>query len=374
MNRITSLRNGSVVNRFHGKEQEGTLYLPVSGVADDDAFVTVNGVEARRMGPAFSAVIPITEKFSEILMSAENNCGRSTHLIKVVYDRDSFPRYNFFIDDNSFFWTDIIREKPESLFDHFYLNFLQQMHRRYGTRFTLNLFYRNDHDFCELKDFPECYKGEFADNADWLRMSWHAYSEFPDRPYQNAPAEKVAADYDLIKSEVCRFAGAESFIPPVAAHWSMIRPDGMAELVKRGARVMTSQFINPKTGINEDQRAVHLCDIGFFQNLRECLYLSQHQMLYDFNAAMLYLRGTLICNYWTPAEIAEIIDNTVKTSPNHDILSLETHEQYTFPGYFNYLPDHTERMESAIRRATELGYKPVWFAEGVLGNNSWEEK
>ncbi|MBR2373656.1 MAG: hypothetical protein IKA87_05445 [Lentisphaeria bacterium] len=372
MNQITSLRNGTVVNRFYGKEENGVLYLPVSGIADEDAFVTVNGVAADRSGAVFSAVVPVSEKFTEITMTAENSCGRMTHSVKVVFDRDSFPRYNFFIDDNSFFWTDIIRNKPRSLFDHFYLEFLESMHRKYGTKFTLNLFYRNDHEFCELKDFPESYKGEFSDNADWLRMSWHAYSEFPDRPYQNAAAEKVASDYDLIKSEVCRFAGEQSFIPPVAAHWSMIRPDGMAELVKRGVKVMTSQFINPKTSLEEAQRSSHLCDIGFFQNLRESLYLSQKHLLYDFNAAILYLRGTLICNYWTPERIIDIINSTAGNAAlRHEILSLETHEQYTFPNYFNYLPDHMERMETAIRRATELGYEPVWFAEGLLGNDSW---
>ena len=374
MNQITSLRNGTIVNKFYGKVVDGTLYLPVSGIADEDAFVTVNGVNAERTGLNFNAVIPVSEKFTEITMCAENSCGRMTHSVKVLYDRDSFPRYNFFTDDNSFFWTELIKTKPKSLFDQFYLKFLKKMHDEYGTKFTLNLFFRNDHDPCELSSMPDCYKGEFADNADWLKMSWHAYSEFPDRPYQNATAEKVASDYDLIKSEVCRFAGESSFIPPVAAHWSMIRPDGMAELVKRGVRVMTSQFINPKTALSEEQKSSHLCDIGFFQNLRECLYLEKEHTFYSFAQNLIYLRGMIICNYWKVEEIRQILDRIHSEPHRHEILSLETHEQYTFPHYFNYLPDHMERMETAIRRATEMGYAPVFFAEGILGNNSWEEK
>ena len=373
MNQITSLRNGSVVNKFYGTVTDGVLHLPVSGIADEDAFVTVNGVEAQRLGVNFTAVVPVSQKVTELTMTAENSCGRMTHSVKVLYDKDSFRRYNFFIDDNSFFWTDIIKNRPRSLFDQFYLKFLKRMHDEYGTKFTLNLFFRNDHEPCELSSFPDSYKKEFADNAHWLKMSWHAYSEFPDRPYQNVPAEKVASDYDLIKSEVCRIAGEESFIPPVAAHWSMIRPDGMAELVKRGVRVMTSQFINPKTSLSEDQRGPHLCDIGFFQNLRECLYLEKEQMLYSFAQNVLYLHGMLICNYWTPAEIKEKLAQVQKESVRHEILSLETHEQYTFPSYFNYLPDHMERMETAIRWATEEGYAPVFFAEGILGNTAWEK-
>ena len=373
MNQITSLRTGTIVNKFYGKVQNGVLLLPVTGIAEEDAHVTVNGVEAQRLGLGFSAVVPVSEKFTEISMVAETTAGVTTHTVKVVYDKDSFPRYNFLIDDNSFFWTDIIKNRPRSLFDQFYLKFLKRMHDEYGTKFTLNLFFRNDHEPCELSSFPDSYKKEFADNAHWLKMSWHAYSEVPDRPYQNVPAEKVASDYDLIKSEVCRIAGEESFIPPVAAHWSMIRPDGMAELVKRGVRVMTSQFINPKTSLSEDQRGPHLCDIGFFQNLRECLYLEKEQMLYSFAQNVLYLHGMLICNYWTPAEIKEKLAQVQKESVRHEILSLETHEQYTFPSYFNYLPDHMERMETAIRFASEAGYKPVFFAEGLLGNTAWEK-
>lgn len=372
MNQITSLRNGAVVNKFYGSEKNGVLHLPVAGIADEDAFVTVNGIEARRRGAEFQAVIPVSEKFSEITMTAENTLGKTTHTIKVLYDRDSFPRYNFFIDDNSFFWTDIIKDSPGSIFDHFYLKFLKRMNREYGTKFTLNLFFRNDHSPCELSSFPERYKGEFSDNSDWVKMSWHAYSEFPDRPYQNAAPEKVAADYDLIRNEVCRFAGEESFIPPVAAHWSMIRPDGMKELVKRGVRVMTSQFINPKTALEEAQRSSHLCDIGFFQNLRECLYLARERMLYSFEQELLYLRGTLICNYWTPRQILQILEECQNAQEHNEIISLETHEQYTFPYYFNYLPDHMERMETAIRRVTDKGYAPVFFAEGLLGNRSWD--
>ena len=372
MNKITSLRTGSVVNRFSGRETEKGLFLPVSGIADEDASVSVNGIPAEVTGGTFTAEIPVKDKFTDVAMTAENNCGRTTHAVRIVYDKASFKRYNFFFDDNSFFWTEIVRKKPASLFDQFYLAFLRRMHERYGTKFTLNLFYRNDHDFCELKSFPDCYRGEFRDNADWLRLSWHAYSEFPDRPYQNAPAEKVAADYDLIREEVCRFAGESSFIPPVAAHWSMLRPDGMAELVKRGVRVMVAQFLNPKTSLAEKQAEAHLCDINYFVNLRECLYLARKKMLYDFAEKVLFLKGTLICNYWTPEEIVKIIDEESVQAGFTDILSLETHEQYTFPHYFNYLPDHMERVESAIRRATELGYAPVWFAEGFLGNPAWE--
>ena len=56
---------------------------------------------------------------------------------------------------------------------------------------------------------------------------------------------------------------------------------------------------------------------------------------------------------------------------NRDTIGLATHEQYSFPRYFNYLPDHFDRMETAIRIATEREYKPVFFHHGILGNEAW---
>jgi hypothetical protein len=45
-----------------------------------------------------------------------------------------------------------------------------------------------------------------------------------------------------------------------------------------------------------------------------------------------------------------------------------SHEQYCFPLYRNYIPDHFERIEAAIRSVTEQGYRPVFLHEGFLGN------
>jgi hypothetical protein len=48
-------------------------------------------------------------------------------------------------------------------------------------------------------------------------------------------------------------------------------------------------------------------------------------------------------------------------------MDLFTHEQYFWPFYMNYVPDHPQRVETAIRWVTERGYKPVFFHEGFLG-------
>ena len=327
MNQITSIRNGSVVSSLNGRESADMLLLPVSGIAQLGADVYVNGIRAGRDGMTFRAEIPVTEKFPTVKMTTVNEYGEFTQTLRIVWDKASFPRYNFFIDDNIFFLTDIAKERPKSLFDHFYLGFLKKMHQKYGTKFTLNLFYVNAHFPFELKDFPDIYKPEFEDNSDWLRLSWHAYAEFPDRPYQNASNEKLEADIQLLTSEIVRFAGEKSLIAPVASHWSMIRPEAFPLLRKYGVKAMCGQFINPRTSLSEKAPAEYVCDIGYFRNLNDCLHLAEKQLLYDFSTSIMLVHSLLICNYFKPAEITAIIDRAA-ADPNHNnLLSLETHEQ-----------------------------------------------
>ena len=50
-----------------------------------------------------------------------------------------------------------------------------------------------------------------------------------------------------------------------------------------------------------------------------------------------------------------------------------SHEQYTFPYYHNYIPDHMERIARAAETMAANGCKPVFFAQGFLGNEAWSK-
>lgn len=368
MNRIVNLRDGSFVGNWCGQESSKELLLHVEGLSDSTGDVFVNGMLASRRGTQWSAEIPVRHCDETITAVTRNEYGEFAHSLRVVWDRHSFQRYNFFIDDNIFFLTELAQMRPHSIFDHFYLAFLKSMHDQYGTKFTLNLFYRNDHHPFELKDFPDCYRMEFESVSDWLKFAPHAYSEFPDRPYQNTSKETLVADFDRITDEIIRFAGAKSCIPAVALHWSIAKPDSLRALHSRGVRVLCGQFMNARTAVSEKKGNEHLCDIGYYRNLTDCLYLEQYRLLHDFALDLTFMHSTLTCNLWTPAEINSIIHEAAANECYHDTLNLETHEQYSFPDYPQYLPDHFFRIETAIRTVTELGYTPVFIAEGMLGN------
>lgn len=370
---LFDLRHGAILNHNHGTEDASGLTIKVQGLADPRAEVSVNGQLAQRNGKSFYCPVKLTAQFNDLRISARDNYGERQLNVKLVWDKQSFKRYDFFIDDNIFFLNDIAKEQPESLFEHFYLRALRDINRQYGSKFTLNLFYQNARTDFVLKDFPERYRSEFRANSDWLRLSFHAYSEFPDRPYQHASAEKLAADYDLLKNEIVRFAGAESFIEPIVIHWGMVPPDNYKVLTDRGVRVLAGGFINSLTYVGEKQSSETFADIGYYQETDTGLYLRSQKNLYDFKHNLCWSKDQCVCNLHNQEEIRNMLQRCFSPEFKSDTIGLASHEQYSFPYYDNYLPDHLERLALAAKLVSENGFKPVFFAQGFLGNMAWEK-
>jgi len=161
--------HGAVLNRRHGTPVEGGLKIRVTGTAPGGLPVTVNGESAGRDGERFAADVVLRDPVAEVVAVS----GGNRQSIRVRWDRRSFPRYRFSIDDNSFFLRDVAQKKYQSLFDCFYLAMLRDLHRKYGTKFVLNIYFTTADGF-DLTQFPDRYKGEWGDNAAWLSLSFHA--------------------------------------------------------------------------------------------------------------------------------------------------------------------------------------------------------
>ena len=134
---ITSHRNGEILNYKHGRETADALMIEVRGIADPQSRVTVNGLPAVRCDREFRAEVPLKSRINTVTASAKDKFGERTQSIVLVWDKASFKRYAVRIDDNCFFMTDLARQKPARLFDHFYLNGLKKLHEKYGSKFIL---------------------------------------------------------------------------------------------------------------------------------------------------------------------------------------------------------------------------------------------
>ncbi len=330
---------GAVLNRAHGRETARGLAVSVTARTPADAPATVNGSPAAREGGLIRAEVVLQPGFNTLQVA----CGGAAQATTVVWDQGSFKRYHFFIDDNIFFLTELYRSGARSLFDHFYTARLRRLHDRYGVRFVLNLFFRNDHSAFLLSQFPDRYRGEWADHADWLRLAFHAYSEFPAWPYRDAHPEALPAHFEAVREQVLRFAGPSVFYPPAIVHfYSIASPDARRFLREAGCRAMAVRAF-PEAASQARIPALYEEDPGWFT------------MPVDF-----------FCNSRTLPQIESDLDRLL-ACPWKETLMIGTHEQYSYPSYKGYLPDHFDRMEAAIRRVTEAGFRPVFFQEGILG-------
>ena len=361
MLRIDDPIHGAVLNHRHGKQTAEELRIHVSGRAGLGDRVTVQGVEAGRRGERFEAEVALPQRETDIVARAEGPRGAAEHHVRVVWDRYSQLRYRFSVDDNSYFLRDVAQKQYGSLFECFYLGAFRDLHQRYGAKFVLNIYYTTEDGF-ELPQFPDRYRGEWQDNAHWLKLAFHARANDPDRPYQYAPAERLAADFDQVAEQIVRFAGEEAYSPPTVIHWGMVQPTALGCLHERGVRALSGFFTN---------RHGHW-DVNYWLDAARSEYLSRHDALVDFDSGITFSSVDLVCNNTPVDQIVPKLEPLADDPDRAEIMDLFTHEQYFWPFWRNYLPDHVERLDTAIGWVTEHGYEPVFFHEGLLGGRDRE--
>lgn len=338
---ITSHRNGEILNYRHGIESESSLLINVSGIADPQSHVIVNGIPAQRNDRMFTAQIELTERVNHVTAIAKDKFGTRALTIVLVWDKKSFKRYCVRIDDNSFFFTDLVRERPKHLFDHFYLKELKRLHEKYDSKFILKCFYSDAHDkdHIDLSQVPDCYKSEFDDNASWLHLAFHALSEFPDRPYQHCTGEQLAHDYDLTTNELRRIAGDNAVTAPTNVHWAMLDPSLFHVMHERGVKILTaSGFMSNRLYVEGKVQELPTtsCDIGFFYEQDVAHYMLKRRAFYDPDHDLFLSKSFFCFNIDTPTEIEEKIKK-VDAEPDDvrcDMLEAIGHEQYAYPRYF----------------------------------------
>ena len=368
--------HGEVVTHRQGRGTPDALHVEVHGrlSPDETGPLYINDVAATVANGTFSAPVSLTAAETELVARRRSPDGPVAASVRVVWLRHSRPRYRFAIDDNIFFLRDLARQRPASIFDHFYLNGLRRLHHRYGTKFVLNLFFTTPEGDFSLDQFPDRWRAEFSDQADWLSLAFHAYAEFPDRPYQQATPEKLAADYDLVATEILRFAGDEAFSPTTITHWAMVAPAAWHVLVERGSRVLSGFFV-PDTGSKYTQDGETISpdlpgtgyDINYGMDNERSAFLSRHDLIKDFASGLFFSRCDIVCNNTPPDKADQVLRPLMHDPATAEVMDIVTHEQYFWPDYFNYRPDHFLRCEAAIRFCAENGYAPVFLHEGCAG-------
>ncbi len=359
MLKITSPFHGAVLTYRNGVVSASSLTIQVEGIATLAAVVKVNGVVAKRDGERFFAPLEIRDFRTPIVAEMETGSGTVSHSIEVVWDKNSFKRYRFSIDDNVFWLRNLMQEKPKCINDNLYLGQLKKLHDNFGVKFTLNLFYETPEKDFNLSMMSDEWKAQLQENAEWMRLTWHARNEFPDRPYQYATAEQFEKDYEQIHSEVVRFAGEECWIPPTIVHWCEFPPQLFPLLYQKGTRCLSGYFIKSESGDRYD--------ISYEMDAERCAYLETHDALMDFRSGICLSRTDIIFNNTPVEQVIPTLAPQLENNDTAEYIDLLTHEQYFWPFYFNFRPDHYERIATGLKFLNDHGYKPVWQHEGFRG-------
>lgn len=239
--------------------------------------------------------------------------------------------YNFFIDDNVFFFTDIAKKQYSSIFGSFYLKGLKDAHEKYGVKFTLNTFWHNAHEEFKLSEFPEKYKAEFEANSDWLKFAFHGYSEFPGYPYSREFPEKMEEHYDLLMKELDRIVGKQSLIAPVIMHYFELTDENRKFMREHGMKF----FAVPK-----GDQMIYRPEFDQYD-------MPVDAILNLFKDDLAGIRGQL----------------NKRVAEGKKLICIGSHEQYAYPFYANYIPEYFQEIDTALKVMTDNGYQSVYFNE-----------
>jgi streptogramin lyase len=352
--RITSPRHGDILNRHDGELTPRGLMVAVEGVASGNRSVRVNGNPVEVAGGRFRTRVLLDSERNEIVAE---EAGGARDAIQVFWDRRSMPRYRVSTDDNIRFLKDIARnaDKYGSIFDNPYLAFWRRMHEKFGARIHHNIYY--EMPGFNLSMMPEKFKDEWRQNASWMRLSFHARANDPDRPYVHASPEEILEDYRLVTREIERFAGPEVLSRFTTIHWGEATEAAVAALRREGVLGLVGYFY-----LTRDIPAV-----SYHLTQSETLNLMKRDYWKDTKLDVSFIRHDIVINNVPLAEIPAYLEKVAADPHQAEVMELMIHEPYFYPDYRAYLPDFEERVERAIEFVHRRGYRPVFYEEGFLG-------
>ncbi|TLU98939.1 hypothetical protein [Dyadobacter luticola] len=349
---------GDMLHTWDGRVPDGIVTdnhlkstAKIAAPAGSEIFV--NGIKAIEKDNFFEAEIQLTD--FENTLTAENVTTGEKASAKAYWLKNFAGGYRLSIDDNIWFLRDIQQNKDvyQSLFENPFLGFLREVNIQYGTKIHLNLFYQTDG--FNLSEFTDQYKNEWKDNANWLRLSFHALGEFPDKPYIDAGYDEVKRDCDLIMGEIRRFAGEEVMGSVTTIHWG--------EATAEGSRAMRDAGYTGQLGyfnVDDDQYSA-----SYYLTVEQRRNLKKRFVWRDTDQDITFIRASIVIDKTDLNHIAAHLSSHKKAGTKPPFLDLLVHEQYFYPFYENYEPDYRERILTAVKWADDNGYHPAFLTESI---------
>jgi hypothetical protein len=361
--------DGEVVSRHDGRETAKGLTLRVRGTCPKGARVKVNGKAAKAAAGRFEAEVTLTQPRETIEVAT----GAATARARVLYDRHSFPRWRFSVDDVIWCFTEVARHprRYRSIFDHWFFAFFRKLHRDFGAQVQMNIYYEDPEAEFDLTEFPSRFKGEWRDNAGWLRLSFHARSDrcYNNRIYRDATRETLLGDWRKVVEQIVRFAGEETLCREYTTiHWAEFNREVASAVRDAGARGVTGRFGMSAKGEPYSTR-LHFDEAANARLHSRCMAYDPERDLYAVNCPQFLNNVPVGLVAW---HYDRLVDGTGGRAP-FDVIDFLVHEEHFWKGFMGgkgYHANNQERCLTAGLWAVERGLKPVCFEKGLAGNVS----
>lgn len=356
--KVISPVDGDMLNERDGRIVDNRLFIKVKVSAPRDSRISINGINALYEDGLYIAEVQL-KCYSNLIKVFDENSGCSESMI-VYWLKNYVGRYRLSLDDNIWFLEDIANNSGsyKSIFDNPYLGFLKQVHDTYGTKVHINIYYQTDDGF-NITKMPAKYKSEWQDNAEWLRLSFHAFADKPDKPYINATYDEVKKDCELVLNEIKRFAGEEFIGPVTTLHWGEANVEGCRALRNLGYKGLVADF-------NIDDELAKIAAVSYYLDIEERRNIFRRFIWKDNKEDIIFVRSAIIINCYEVDKIRPFLDNIYKDPHQSAYLDLLIHEQYFYPHYVAYQPDYKDKVLTAVKWAVENGYKPAFLDECIF--------
>jgi len=351
--KFLSPADGDMLTSYDGKESDNSLQTEIRVAAPAGLNIIINGLAAKYSEGNYTASLTLKD-YRNTVAAQDTQSGEKISM-EIYWLKDIVGKYRLSIDDNIWFLRDLNANsgKYKSIFENPYLGFLKHVHDTFGTKIHLNLFYQTEG--FNLSRMTDKYKSEWKDNAGWLRLSFHALAEFPDRPYLTAGYSQVKNDCILVNDQIRRFAGEELMDPVTTLHWGAAIVEGCRALKDQGYKALAGYFNakGPDT-------------VSYYLNDEKRLHVNDRFIWRDNTEGLILSRMALVINTVRLEEIVPYLDKLSSNGHKPPFADLMIHEQYFYPDYFNYQPDFRDKVMTAMKWAADNGYKPAFLSECIL--------
>ena len=356
-------QDGDCINRNDGILTDGGILIEARVSAPENAEIFIGGENAVFSDGIWSAKVLISG--CKTTLTAENRKNSEICAVTLLRFADPVGKFRLSSDDNILFLQDITlnKDKYSSIFDNPYLALYKKAHDVYGARVHLNLFYEyfpNEKNFSAHPDYfnlsmmTDRFKAEFEANSDWLKLAFHANSEFPDKPYKFATAQKITEDHEKIRREIIRFAGESVLTNSTTVHWGEANTECVRALHGLGLRSLTGYFRRDPKGEPS---------VSYYFDGEALDHIGSRDFWYDKAEDIIFAQIDLVLNEKTYDDVMEALPLIVNDPCRGGFISLMIHEQYFHPDYRRHLPDFEARVLDACEFLADRGYVGAHISE-----------